>query len=140
MLTEKAVESTDQSLHEVRHLIERIKNQLSFGNLRLAERYINAELKILARLSFIGGSGEIYDLVACYERYEPLRVKPQCLSDGEINSPLVHGRDGSEQESMLVHNIELMEEPERLIESRVWLYRVGDNKRFGRDDRLPVAD
>jgi hypothetical protein len=34
---------------------------------------------------------------------------------------------------MLVHNIQLMEQPERLIESSVWLYRLDDVSRTLRD-------
>ena len=133
MLSQKSVELGNDSLNNIHHLFERIENKLAFGNLRLSERYVNSELKILVRLSLIGRSRDICDLLAYYQRHEPVFVEPHCGSGCEIDSPFVHSSNDSKQQPMLVHNIKMMEQPERLIDSDVRLYRLNDVSRILRD-------
>lgn len=133
MLAQERLELSHNPINKVRHLVDRIKNQLSFGQLRLAERYISSELKILVRLSFIGGSGKVCDFIAYYQRHESVFIEPERLSNSEINSPFVHSYSDGQQEPMLVNNVELVEQPERLVRSDVRLYRLDDVQRIGRD-------
>jgi len=133
VLNQKSVEFRNEPLNEVHHLLERINNQLAFGNLRLTERYIDSELKIMVRLSVVGAGRDIYDLIAYYQWQEPVFVEPKSLAQSEINSPFIHRCDNGKQEPMLVTNIELMEQPERHIHSVVWLYRFEDVSRIFRD-------
>ena len=130
--SEESLKLAGKSINEVSHLIERIKNQLAFGNLRLAERYVNSELKLLVRL-VVGTGGNVDDFIACYERDKPILVEPNITTLSEVHPPLVHGSCNSEQKAMLVNNVELMEQPERLIQSLVRLYRTDDVKCIGRD-------
>lgn len=133
MLIEKSLEPREQSINEIHHLVERIKNQLAFGNLRLSERYIDSQLKILVLLLFVSGSREVGDFVAYHESHKSMLVKVKRDAASHIDKPLVHCSGDSEQQSMLVHNVELMDEPKRLVESNVWLYRLDDLSRIGRD-------
>lgn len=131
-LDQERLKLSDQGLNEIHHLVERIKNQLAFGNLRLAERYIKSELKILVRL-IVGNGGNVNDLIACYERDEAIFIEPNVHALSDIHPPFVHGSGNDEQKVVLVDNIELMEQPERLIESLVRLYRTDDVKRIWSD-------
>jgi hypothetical protein len=130
--SEESLKLTGKSINEVSHLIERIKNQLAFGYLRLAERYFNSELKIVLRL-VVGTGGNVDDFIACYERDKAIFVEPNVDALSDIHSPLVHGSCDGEQKAMLVNNVELMEQPERLIVSLVRLYRTDDVNRVWRD-------
>jgi hypothetical protein len=130
---QKFVELPDNTFNVINHLLERIKNKLAFGNLRLPERYIEADLELFVRLSLIGGSGKVSEFAAHYRRHEPIFVEPDIYTHGHINSPFVPSRCDCNQQAMFVHNVEMMDKPECLIESDIWLYRLDDVSRICRD-------
>lgn len=121
----------DDAANKVRHIIDRFKNRLAFNNLRLAERYINSELKILVCLSLVGRSGNIGEFIAEYENAGYLRER-QCHSI-DRNVPSFEKHNSSKHESMLVNNIELADMPERIIPSYVRLHSLDDFLRTGAD-------
>src|SRR5258708_35314361 len=61
----KRTETHDQAIDQIRHLLERFNDRLTLGNLRLAERYLKAELTVVVhfRISFVD-----VELVACFQR------------------------------------------------------------------------
>ena len=114
----------DDAVHKIRHTIERFNNRLSSDNLRLSERYINAELKLLLSGSFIGRNGNICNFIAEFQRARFLPERNRHSTD--ISPPTAYECRDSDQESMFVSDVEFMEIPKRVVSSRVRLYRAND--------------
>ena len=124
--SEKWLETADNSINQIQKLCDRLKDQLSFSNLRLAERYIKSELKILMRMSVIGGSGQIGDFIAHFERDKSVAVEREYLSGCDLHSEAIHTGHNRKQEPVLIDYVEVMEQPKIAIQSVVRLYRAQD--------------
>jgi hypothetical protein len=125
-------EIADNAIDQIKKLFCRLKNQITFRDLRLGERYIKAELKILVRMSFVGRSGDICDFIANYESHESMVAQPHSLASSKIDSPLVHDCCDGQQQAVFVDYVESMEQPKILIKSLVRLYRTQDFFRANR--------
>lgn len=94
---------------------ERIKNRLTLDNLRLAERYIKGRLQVLIEFSLEG-----QNYVADFQRAPELEhQEPACATGREIPAGRGKGRlsqtsDRGEQSTVLVGNIEFVENPEQV--------------------------
>jgi len=119
--SKERLELADEVSDEIGHMIQRRKNGLSFGNLRLSERYIKCELEILVLFSLVGRCGNVYDLVAAFQGEKCILIEPNHVASQTVNGPRLHtGRD-SDQQSMLVESVKLMDKPECVISSHVTL-------------------
>ena len=49
----ESLKLSDDAANKIRHTIECFKNRLTSDNLRLSERYVKSELKILMRFSYV---------------------------------------------------------------------------------------
>lgn len=63
---EKWLKTADNAIDKLFHFLERFKNRLTFDNLRLSERYIKSELKILVGLLVVGRCGDSHNFIAAY--------------------------------------------------------------------------
>ncbi len=133
-------QSTPVELHKdiayrMSHLMERYNDRLTLNNLRLSERYINEEIHFLLRFRF--GDGQEY--IASFQR-EPLDLgrNESTLQSGNCSELSSHVRVptwqdavaaqvrvDSEQQFMLVNNVEVVDVPEQFtLTSRVWFDSV----------------
>jgi hypothetical protein len=112
---------------EAYYMVERFKDRLSTENLRLAERYINLELKILVAFTIVSRGGKIDDFIADYQARPASLWKPQCISAIEsVDAPTFESKSHSDYEAMLVDYVKLVEFPERLIPSYVRLHTADE--------------
>src|SRR5687767_2875202 len=56
--SEERIKAQNEAIHKVRKLLEQWKDRLTVRNMRLCERYLNGELKILVYLTRELGSGD----------------------------------------------------------------------------------
>ena len=131
--TKEPLKLADHSLGEFRQFLERYKNQLAFGNLRLTERYVNSEVKILVALSFVGCCGNIHNLTAEFQGNKRRFIKRDGPSFDNIHTPLIYSGNDRNQKSVLVDVVEFTEEPERVITSDMTLHVADEFSRLNAD-------
>jgi hypothetical protein len=122
-------EDFENVAHQTRRLMKHFNNRLTLDNLRLPERYLNGEVHLFMHLRH----GENVEYVASFQREMPdarLQEHPRVLGFGNVfqNSeelisdfsnfggrhtmvPIL--RSNSEQQTVLVNVVELMELPEK---------------------------
>ena len=115
---QERLESADESVNKIRHLVECFNNRLTSGNLRLSERYVNGELKVLVVFSVSAGRN-VNDYVARFQ-YERFLIPEQQGSHCGY-PPLVQQSGGGYQETMFVDSVEFVDMPERIVTSNVTL-------------------
>ena len=119
-LDEKSLKCADDAVHKIQHLLERCKNRLTLKNLRLSERYVNAELKILVSGALISCGGDVCDFIACYQRAGSLGERK--ISAIANSNPTVYECGDGEHEPVLVHDIEIVNVQECVVKSDERLY------------------
>lgn len=118
-------EISDKALDRFRHTIERIKNGLTSDNLRLSERYINFQLKVLVVLSLKSCCGYAENLVARYQR--SWGAGSHDFGPGiNLNPPFRHIRSDSQYQAMLVDTVKFVDMPECIVTSDVALALADD--------------
>jgi len=115
----------DDLANELRHTIEHFKDRLTSDNLRLSERYIQSQLKILVRMSLVGASGKSQYLIAAYQGF-PRHNGELDVTASQTNVPIFHHANDCENEAMLIDAVQVVDIPKRLIPSRVRLYSFED--------------
>jgi hypothetical protein len=119
--SKETLETCNDAADKLRHMVERFKNRLTSDNLRLSERYINSELKVLVASSLVSRSGDVRDFIACYQRAKFSR-EVDCYSFPDAGLKVVHGGSDCQQDAMLVDDIEIVEMQERIVRGHVRLY------------------
>src|SRR5437667_1425655 len=126
----ESLKLSDDAANKIRHTIECFKNRLTSDNLRLSERYVKSELKILMRFSAVCGCGNINDLIASFQRH---RSFGECdfPSGTKNDSPIVESGHDSGNQAMLVPTVKLMDVPQSVVPTHVRLYRTEQFFRTG---------
>ncbi len=109
----------DQLLREINQLMQSWEQRIRFGNLRLAERFLNFELNILLHLRF--NSGE--EGILCFHQISP--IEP-IGSEEEVVSP-------REQGTVFIDVVKLTDSPERIVPTLVWFEQIDSLKRLKED-------
>lgn len=135
-LRQEHLKRGDDGLDQIRHVVERFEQRLRLDDPRLAERYVKGELHVLVRFS-IGGIDKEY--VACFQRAKLVSRSNKKWDGGKV--PIGEGtlhhlahmrsevhaaksRAHGEQQTVLVHNVKLVDLPEKVIPSLVWFETV----------------
>jgi hypothetical protein len=105
--SKERLEVGNDSANEIRHMVESFQNRLTSDNLRLVERYVNSELKILVSGCLVCRSGEICHFLAEYQRSPVLGKGDLAASDS--HAPITQERGSSQQEPVLVNTVEIMD-------------------------------
>jgi hypothetical protein len=109
----------DDGLHRVRHVMERLKNRITTGNLQIFERYISLEIDVLVVLR-VSASGNAQEFLAQFNA-ETLAQVPQ-PNARLFETPRIKSTRYRDNQSVLIVNVESMEMPERIVRSSVRLY------------------
>jgi hypothetical protein len=139
-LSEQRREIGNQVVNKIKHTLKRHEQRLTLNNPRLSERYNDGELEVMVYFR----TKILEEYVACFkrannilgERDSPIAVAGEGLKGGNRSREVTHQVNGegcsprSEQEPMLVDNIQFMELPERVLPSFVWFDRIDSFYRF----------
>jgi hypothetical protein len=111
----------NEVINKIQHTVERFKNRLTSDDLRLSERYIKAELKVLVACSFVGVSGDVHDFVALFQRHRGFGPSdlPSRLDN---DAPLFDRSCGRKYKPMLIPTVKIVDIPQCVVTSEVWLY------------------
>ncbi len=94
------------------------KKRLTFENIRFAERYIEGDTYFFIRFMLPGKFGDFVSRFQCRTETEAQFMLARTLS--ERSTPSIRSRSCSENETVLVNSVKLMETPEKVIMSAVW--------------------
>ena len=109
-----------RGLSKIRH------NCLICRDLRLAERYVDGDLIVLVRVSFIGRTGNVYDAFALHKR-QGIGIEDKAAS-GPLLKPLMR----CDEQTVLICDVQSVEVPEGHIPCITRLYASNDVFRLGR--------
>jgi len=131
MCLESQLEELPKQVDGVADYIRRVseirKNQLTRSNFCLSERYVQGEVIVLVGLSFVGSSGHICNAFALHKR------KGYSVEHDRPNAPTFRTELSSDEQTMLVCNVESLEVPEGHIACVSRLYRPEDIFSLGRN-------
>jgi hypothetical protein len=125
-------ERVDDAIDEFNKFRKKLDDSLTLENRRFAERYLNREMEIWARFRTIEAIPT--DFCAIYQRWAPgiltdifgkSFIDPLADVGGEraANDDFTKSGYYNNQEPMLVDNVKLVENPEIIVSSLVWLQR-----------------
>lgn len=118
MLNKKRLEADNQVVNQINKLLEKFKERLTLDNLRLSERYIKGEIRILIHFRFTDK-----EYVAIFQRLSDVGGA-DCVSStsGDCDLPSPDANDCNEQSMVLIGNVQFVENPKHVCST---LIRVG---------------
>ena len=109
-ISQERPEARNQVINEVDKLMQAWDQRIRFGNLRLAERFLNFDLNILLHLRFDSGEEGILGFHQISSAI-PIGSKEKVVSQGK-------------EGTVLVDVVKLVDSPERIIPTFVWFEPV----------------
>ena len=111
---EQRLETVNQVVNRIKHVLERFEDRLTLDNLKLVERYLKGELQVLVLYKLSRKHGEH---IACFERLPSVVGGRNVVGVLRANA-FKEGAD-CDQEAVLVDIVESMEPPKGVIPSLV---------------------
>jgi hypothetical protein len=116
------LEIVNDARDDLRHLMQRWDDRLTFQNLSFVEKYLEGRLSVVLDVEITGCRyGFEYSALANNERHVDDSVSLVVLSVYAIQ---LRDREKRYQQSMFIGNIELIEGAENIVPSRVRLYPI----------------
>jgi hypothetical protein len=130
-VSKQSVEALDDGVDQVRKLMERWKQRLTLHNLRISERYLKSECRILVKVRTPVFLKDTEDFFAIFERPREIsRLDNEAERSGKIHlgesfanvnaNPCVGGANDKER-AVFVGIIKLMESPQVLVPTTIRL-------------------
>src|SRR5213593_1173168 len=136
VLGKDRLESDNEAVNQIRHVMERFEQRFTLNNPRLAERYVKAELHLL--VYFVVHSANV-ELIVSFQREQSIgwaneQWQGRDRTNGVLGESLGHepvhfcpnihrvkcSTDG-QQEAVFVDIVELVETPEGVIPTTIWI-------------------